>query len=87
MDGTVDYLAMAIAVIAAVLDPEVIVLGGGVAHSADLLLDPIRERIEGLVPSIPRLVQSDLGSRAAVMGAILLVLDATTEHVAVINPS
>jgi len=83
---TVDYLALAIGVMAAVLDPEVIVLGGGVAHSADLLLDPIRERIEGLVPSVPRLVQSNLGSRAAVMGAILLVLDATTEHVAVSSP-
>ena len=87
VDGTVDYLSMAIAVITAVLDPEVIVLGGGVAHSADLLLDPIRARIDGLVPSMPRLLQSDLGSRAAVMGAILLVLDATTKHVAVINPS
>ena len=80
---TVDYLAFAVAIIAAVLDPEVIVLGGGVARSADVLIDPILARIEGVVPSIPRLLQSDLGSRAAVMGAILLVLDATTTHVTV----
>ncbi len=86
IDETVDYLGFAISVIAAILDPEVIVLGGGVACSTDLLVDPILERISGLVPSIPKLVQSNLGSRAAVMGAILLVLDTTTERVTVTTP-
>jgi glucokinase len=80
---TVDYLGFAVSVIAAILDPEVIVLGGGVARSADLLIDPVMKRIEGLVPSLPRLVQSTLGVRAAVMGAILLVLDMTTDHMKV----
>ncbi|HEX7975069.1 MAG TPA: ROK family transcriptional regulator [Anaerolineales bacterium] len=83
LNDTVDYLAFAVATITALIDPEVIVLGGGVARSADLLIDPILRRVKGVVPSLPLLVQSTLGFRAAVMGAIMLVLDATTEHVAI----
>jgi predicted NBD/HSP70 family sugar kinase len=77
---TVDYLSLAIASISALLDPEVVVLGGGVARSADLLIDPILQRLEGTVPFVPRLVASSLGRRAAAMGAIMLVLNATLQH-------
>lgn len=77
---TVDYLSLAIASISSLLDPEVIVLGGGVARSADLLIGPILQRLEGVVPFVPRLVASSLGRRSAVMGAIMLVLNATTER-------
>jgi len=80
---TVDYLAFAVAVISAVLDPQVIVLGGGVSRSADMLIDPILSRLEGVVPARPNLVPSSLGSRAAVLGAIMLVLDTTTDFVTV----
>jgi glucokinase-like ROK family protein len=80
---TVDYLSLAIANISATLDPEVIILGGGVAHSADLLIEPILQRIEGVVPFVPRLVASPLERRAVVMGAIMLVLNLTTEYFAV----
>jgi glucokinase-like ROK family protein len=76
---TVDFLAIAIANLTATLDPEVIVLGGGVARSADLLIDPILRRLEGTIPTLPRLVLSELGPRATVMGAIANVLHTTTE--------
>jgi len=69
----------------AILDPEVIVLGGGVARSADVLIRPILEKLDGVVPGHPNLIQSSLGSRAAAMGAIMLVLDITTEHVALMD--
>ena len=82
---TVDYLSFAIAAVTAILDPEVIVLGGGVARSADVLIEPILEKLEGVVPGRPNLIQSSLGSRAAVMGAIMLVLDITTQHVALMD--
>lgn len=77
---TVDYLSLAITSISALLDPEVVILGGGVARSADLLIEPILGRIERVVPFVPRLVASPLGRRAAAMGAIMLVLNATTEY-------
>ncbi|HEX9117000.1 MAG TPA: hypothetical protein VGA61_13100, partial [Anaerolineae bacterium] len=56
-----------------------IVIGGGVSGSADMLIDPILLRIDGCIPSLPRLVVSRLGRRAAVMGAIVNVLHNTTE--------
>jgi glucokinase len=83
VDQTVDYLSQAIVAVSALLDPEVIVLGGGVSRSADLLIEPILRRIDGVVPFTPRLVVSPLGSRAAVMGAIMLVLNGTMEHLVV----
>jgi len=80
VEETVDYLSLAIASISALIDPEVVVLGGGVARSPDLLIEPIRHRLDGVVPYVPRIVTSPLGRRAAVMGAIMLVLNATSEH-------
>lgn len=77
---TVDLLSLAIANVGTLLNPELVILGGGVARSADLLVAPIQERIEGVVPFPPRVVASSLGRRAAVMGAIILVISGTSEH-------
>jgi glucokinase len=79
IDETVDYLAIAIASIGAYFDPDVIILGGGVARSSDLLLNPILNRIEGTIPNLPRLVVSPLDRRAAVMGAITTILHNTSD--------
>jgi predicted NBD/HSP70 family sugar kinase len=86
LDETVDYLSLAVAAVSAILDPQVIVLGGAILRAArglapDLLIEPILSRLEGVLPSRPNLVGSQLGSRAAVMGAIMLVLEMTTERV------
>ena len=78
VDETVDYLAVAIANLAVSFDPEIIVLGGGVTRSADLLVEPILKRIDGCIPTLPKLVVSSLGRRAAVMGAITKVLHHTS---------
>lgn len=80
VNDTVDYLSLAIANISAVLDPEVIVLGGSIADSADLFINPILERLEGATPYIPRLVASTLGRHATVMGTIMQVMNATDEY-------
>lgn len=79
IDETIDYLAIAIANVSVLFDPELIVLGGGVSRSADLLIDPVLKRIEGAVPVTPKLVASTLGRQAAVMGAITNVLHNTAE--------
>jgi hypothetical protein len=59
-------------------DPELIVLGGAVARSADLLIEPIMRRIVGTMPVLPKLVVSNLGLRATVMGAVTNVLHNTS---------
>ena len=59
-------------------DPELIVLGGGVSRSADMLVEPILQRMQGTIPTLPKLVVSSLGLRAGVMGAITNVLHNTS---------
>jgi len=80
LDDTVDYLAQAIAAITLILDPDVILLGGGVARSADLLIDPILKRLEGAIPILPKIEPSQLSYRAAVYGSIIQLLRITSNY-------
>jgi predicted NBD/HSP70 family sugar kinase len=80
IDETVDYLAIAVANLTVSFDPELIVLGGGVSPFADMLVEPILQRIAGAIPTPPRLVVSSLGLRAGVMGAISNVLHNTSNY-------
>lgn len=45
------YLGQAIASLSAVLDPEVVVIGGGVSAAGELLLAPIREAYQANLPA------------------------------------
>lgn len=83
IDETVDHLCLMLAGVSALLDPEVIVLSGGVSRSSDLLIEPIKARLAGLVPFVPQIVASNLGSEAVAMGSVMMVLDATTGQVMV----
>jgi len=78
IEETVDYFAIAVANLAVSFDPQLVVLGGSVSPFADLLIDPILKRLEGAIPTPPRLVISKLGLRAGVMGAITNVLHNTS---------
>ncbi len=80
LDETVDYLAQLIAALATIFDPDVILLGGGVSRSADLLIDPICQRLQGTILRTPRIRASQLGYRAAVMGAITRLLRITANY-------
>ncbi|MFB7470385.1 ROK family transcriptional regulator [Kitasatospora sp. NPDC056184] len=68
-------LAYAVAVLSAVLDPDLIVLGGGIGASADLLLDPLGQALDGLSPMRPTLAPSRLGEEAVLLGALATALD------------
>ncbi len=78
INETVDYLTIAIVNLVAAFDPELVVLGGGVSRSADLLIAPIMTRLSGAIPNPPKLVVSNLGLQATVMGAITNVLHNTS---------
>jgi predicted NBD/HSP70 family sugar kinase len=78
VNHAVDYLALAVANLAVSFDPELIVLGGNVTPFADLLVEPILRRINDSIPVLPKLVTSNLGMRATVMGAITNVLHNTS---------
>ncbi|HEX2698006.1 MAG TPA: ROK family transcriptional regulator [Anaerolineales bacterium] len=78
VNETADYLAIAIANLSVSFDPELIVLGGGVTRSADLLVGRITQRMQGMIPSPPKLLVSNLGLQATVMGAVVTVLHNTS---------
>jgi len=78
INETVDYLAVAIANLAVSFDPELIVLGGDISPYGDLFIEPIQQRMQGAIPTPPKLVVSNLGLRAGVMGAITNVLHSTS---------
>ncbi len=80
VEETADYLTMVIANISTLLDPELVVLSGGVSNSTDLLVPPILKRLDGVIQHIPRLEASTLGARATVMGAISLILHLTKDY-------
>lgn len=63
-------LAYAVAAVASVLDPELVVLGGGVgAGGGDLLLPLISDSLTAISPFSPRLAVSSLGADAVIAGA------------------
>ena len=72
----VDYMARACYTVITFLDPEVIVLGGGVSKAGDFLLDAIRERIPSylIFKDLPysRIEIARLGNDAGIIGAAML---------------
>ncbi|MQW76518.1 ROK family glucokinase [Nocardioides sp. dk4132] len=68
------WLGEGIASLAAVLDPAVVVIGGGVSEAGDLVLDPAREAFDAHLPGRgfrPSLTirRAELGNRAGMIGA------------------
>jgi predicted NBD/HSP70 family sugar kinase len=77
-----EHLARAIAAVVAILDPELVVLGGGIGRNGDLLMGPIDRQLRKLL-SIPppRIVTSALGDDAVVRGALAIALSKARERV------
>ncbi|MFF4343019.1 ROK family protein [Kitasatospora sp. NPDC001540] len=78
----VEGLATALATAVTLLAPEVVVLGGGLAESGGLLLDPVRTRLAEKLTfhRRPRLVAAALGDRAGCLGAGLHAWEAADAH-------
>jgi predicted NBD/HSP70 family sugar kinase len=81
-------LAAGLAVVASVLDPPLIVFGGGFgAGAADLLLDRVAAELRTLSPSRPRLAASALGDAAVLDGALVSGLDAAKSELFALGSS
>ena len=78
IDETVHYLAMGVANIISLLNPEMVVLGGGLMQAGDLFLDPIRRDVlKWAQPTAARQARIELtalGEDAGVLGAARLAL-------------
>ena len=71
-----EYLTIAVNNVISFLDPDMIVLGGGVSHAGEFLLNAVRERLPKylMFKTLPyaELRQAKLGNDAGIIGAALL---------------
>lgn len=81
VDETVNYLSIAVANLACILDPERIVISGDLANYGDLFIEPILSNIHGVLPEVPDLVVSSLKMDAPVLGAVAIALRQTSGRV------
>ncbi|HTU49587.1 MAG TPA: ROK family protein [Acidobacteriaceae bacterium] len=76
---TGEYLGLALANLVSILNPEMIVVGGGVAAAGNLLLAPARDTMrqwaQPLAAKQVRIVRSRLGARAALLGMAKMAFD------------
>ena len=72
--GEARRIAFTIAAIVPVVDPELVVLGGGIGRNGDLLLEPVERELVGLSPFHPRVEVSALGEDGPVLGAVAMAL-------------
>ncbi|MBR6030072.1 MAG: ROK family protein [Clostridia bacterium] len=72
----ISYLAQAVNSIINFLDPEIIVIGGGVSKAGDFLLTPLRQEVPkyAMYKSVPsaRIEMARLGADAGIIGAAML---------------
>ncbi len=75
------YLGIAVSGLVTLLNPDVVVFGGGVANAGDLLLGPVREELRARVhmtsPDAVRLVRAELGTLAGAIGAAVFGAEAS----------
>jgi glucokinase len=75
---TGEWLGMGIANLISVLNPQMVVLGGGLMHAGDLLLEPVRSAVfrwaQPTAAAQARIELSRLGGDAGLLGAARLAL-------------
>jgi predicted NBD/HSP70 family sugar kinase len=73
-------IALAIAAVVPVLDPSLVVLGGGIAgNGGDLLCEPVERELHRISPFRPHLAVSALGDEVVLHGAVATALAAAQE--------
>ncbi|GAA1970579.1 ROK family transcriptional regulator [Amycolatopsis minnesotensis] len=67
-------LAFVVSAVAAVIDPELVVVAGGIGKNHDLLAVPLERAMGRVTPMRPKIVPGELGEEAALTGAIATAL-------------
>jgi predicted NBD/HSP70 family sugar kinase len=74
------WIALVIAAVVSVADPELVILGGGIGANGDLLLDPIERELATISPFRPRIEVSALREEATLSGAVWMALQAAQDR-------
>ncbi|WP_285248598.1 ROK family protein [Pseudarthrobacter sp. efr-133-R2A-89] len=80
LDRLADRMARVVGTVATLLNPELVVIGGGVANSADVLLGPITARLVNFTATPARVSVSPLGDAIVTVGAVRCALDYVEKH-------
>jgi glucokinase len=75
---TADLLGIGIANVLNLVNPEQVIIGGGVAEAGDVLLEPLRRAIQShAMPAAAavEVVVAELGYDAGVLGAVALAVE------------
>ncbi|VXB45446.1 putative N-acylmannosamine kinase [Microbacterium sp. 8M] len=79
--GYVDRLSVGLAAVSLAVDPELVVLGGGISRVGDMIAPLLQERLHARARIIaPRIETSPLGGEATVRGAAHLAFAAVDEE-------
>jgi glucokinase len=79
VDRLVGDVAMAVAGVAAVVDPERVILDGSIGRALEPWLPVLREAVAAQVFAAPEVVVSDLGPDATITGAVARALAVVSE--------
>ncbi|QOC92156.1 ROK family protein [Micromonospora craniellae] len=75
IDEEARFIALAVVAVTAVLDPEAVVLGGGIGSRTELV-EPVRRWVAALSAHTPVIKTSQLGDRAGLLGAVAIARQA-----------
>ena len=75
-----ERIALAVAAVSAVVDPEVVILGGGIGANGDLLIEPVERRLAEISPFRPRIEATTLREEATLYGSVFVALRAAHEQ-------
>jgi glucokinase len=78
LEDTGKFLGIALASLTNVLNPEIFVIGGGIANAGDFILEPARRELKKRAYTIPaqlvKVVQAKLGNDAGLVGAASIAM-------------
>ena len=72
--------------VGALLDPEVIVVGGGLTDAGNAVFEPLERRIRSALPYPPRIVPSALHDAAVLHGAVSMAVALARRRLAGLDP-
>lgn len=80
VEEVADHLAAGIINISVVLNPQAVVIGGGIANAGDVLLDPVKERLQRISPIRPQLLLSKMRADTGLIGAASIACRAAKQN-------
>lgn len=83
IDDMADYLSMAIISICSMIDPEAIIIGGGISNAADLYINRVKENLQNTKYNNIPVQISKLAKQATVLGATIKLFHRMSKYSAI----